>query len=183
MLIHNTTHAATMFFKPMARLVGPSVLSLQNNFGPFVRPLSSTISHPKKHDYTQTEPGSYMTKEPHSRSPNSEGRYARTDESVRIPYPGDEHIPHHIPVFPGHGRSLAGFSLENKVSVVTGGCSWSGSRHVSSDYWIRLWPCYCGSLRYDEAIPSSPEGREQLIDDMNRRGDGSGAGQQLDGAI
>ena len=121
MLIHNTTHAATMFFKPMARLVGPSVLSLQNNFGPFVRPLSSTISHPKKHDYTQTEPGSYMTKEPHSRSPNSEGRYARTDESVRIPYPGDEHIPHHIPVFPGHGRSLAGFSLENKVSVVTGG--------------------------------------------------------------
>lgn len=125
MLIHNTTHAATMFFKPIGRLIAPSVLSPRKMVGPFVRPLSSTVPHPNKHDYTKTESGTYMTKEPHSGSPSGEGQYARTDESVRIPYPGDEHIPH-TPVFPGHGgihlkRSLAGFSLENKVSVVTGG--------------------------------------------------------------
>lgn len=114
-----------MFFRPLARLAPPSVLSPRNALCPFVRPLSSTIPHPKKHDYTKTESGAYTTKEPHGISPTGEGQYARTDESVRIPYPGDEHIPH-TSVFPGHGgvhlkRSLAEFSLENKVSVVTGG--------------------------------------------------------------
>ncbi|KAL1970983.1 hypothetical protein VTN77DRAFT_2817 [Rasamsonia byssochlamydoides] len=54
-----------------------------------------------------------------------EGSYARTDESVVIEYPKDEEVPR-SPIVQGRGgmhfkRTLATFSLENKVSVVTGG--------------------------------------------------------------
>jgi NAD(P)-dependent dehydrogenase (short-subunit alcohol dehydrogenase family) len=54
-----------------------------------------------------------------------EGRFARTDESLQIEYPDDEHMPR-TPVVQGRGgmhfkRTLAQFSLENKVSLVTGG--------------------------------------------------------------
>lgn len=57
--------------------------------------------------------------------PNGGGAYARTDESVVIEYPKDEEMPR-SPIVQGRGgmhfkRTLALFSLENKVSVVTGG--------------------------------------------------------------
>lgn len=54
-----------------------------------------------------------------------EGRYARTDESVRVEYPEDHEMPR-SPIVQGRGgmhfkRTLASFSLEGRVSVVTGG--------------------------------------------------------------
>lgn len=54
-----------------------------------------------------------------------EGRFARTDQNVQIPYPEDSDMPAQ-PVVQGRGgmhfkRTLAQFSLENKVSMVTGG--------------------------------------------------------------
>jgi hypothetical protein len=54
-----------------------------------------------------------------------EGAYARTDESVVIEYPKDDEMPRSR-IVQGRGgmhfkRTLASFSLENKVSIVTGG--------------------------------------------------------------
>ncbi|OQD73369.1 hypothetical protein PENDEC_c015G00508 [Penicillium decumbens] len=58
-------------------------------------------------------------------SGDHEGEFARTDDSVQIQYPPDGQYPAQ-PVVQGRGgmhfkRTLAQFSLENKVSIVTGG--------------------------------------------------------------
>lgn len=58
-------------------------------------------------------------------SADVEGGFARTDESVVIKYPDDAQMPR-TPIVQGRGgmhfkRTLAQFSLENKVSLVTGG--------------------------------------------------------------
>lgn len=124
MLIHNTTHAASLIFKSTAHRAAPPAFLQRNVLYPFIRPLSSTVPHPKNHKNTNTDPDASTTKEPQDYS-SREGQYARTDESVRIQYPGDENIPY-TPVSPSHGgihlkRSLPEFSLEHKVSVVTGG--------------------------------------------------------------
>lgn len=65
------------------------------------------------------------TKAPDGAAGEQEGSFARTDESVKIEYPDDENYPP-SPVVQGRGgthfkRTLAQFSLENKVSLVTGG--------------------------------------------------------------
>ena len=54
-----------------------------------------------------------------------EGSFARTDNTVRVEYPEEHEFPRSQPV-QGRGgmhfkRTLAGFSLEGKVGVVTGG--------------------------------------------------------------
>lgn len=59
-------------------------------------------------------------------SPKHEGTFARTDASVQVDYPDDEH---HLPPskhIQGRGgvhfkRTLPSFSLEGKVGVITGG--------------------------------------------------------------
>ncbi|KAK9776302.1 hypothetical protein AB5N19_12921 [Seiridium cardinale] len=53
------------------------------------------------------------------------GSYARTDDSITVEYPEDHELPSSVPV-QGRGgqhmkRTLASFSLEGKVGVVTGG--------------------------------------------------------------
>lgn len=58
-------------------------------------------------------------------SGDHEGQYARTDKSVRVEYPEEEDLPPSLPV-QGRGgfhfkRTLASFSLEGRVGVVTGG--------------------------------------------------------------
>ena len=60
-----------------------------------------------------------------SENEDKEGRYARTDESVRVEYPEHGEMPR-MPIVQGRGgrhfkRTLASFSLEDKVSIVTGG--------------------------------------------------------------
>lgn len=68
---------------------------------------------------------SATTKAPDGAAGEQEGSFARTDESLQIEYPDDANMPR-SPVVQGRGgmhfkRTLAQFSLENKVSLVTGG--------------------------------------------------------------
>ena len=54
-----------------------------------------------------------------------EGQFSRTDNRIRVEYPEEEHLPRSKPV-QGRGgfhfkRTLASFSLEDRVGVVTGG--------------------------------------------------------------
>ena len=54
-----------------------------------------------------------------------EGTFARTDKAVRVDYPEEHDLPASVPV-QGRGglhfkRTLASFSLEGRVGVVTGG--------------------------------------------------------------
>lgn len=54
-----------------------------------------------------------------------EGTFARTDESIQVEYPDESDLPSSAPV-QGRGgmhfrRTLASFSLEGRVGVVTGG--------------------------------------------------------------
>ena len=74
--------------------------------------------HDNEHDAASTsgEPGE---------SGDHEGQYARTDKSVRVEYPEEDDLPPSQPV-QGRGgfhfkRTLASFSLEGRVGVVTGG--------------------------------------------------------------
>ena len=91
------------------------------------RPLSYTASLGKeKSDDPAKDPIlSATNKAPEGAAGDKEGRFARTDESVQIEYPPDNEMPTQ-PVAQGRGgmhfkRTLAQFSLEKKVSVVTGG--------------------------------------------------------------
>ena len=84
------------------------------------RPFSSSTARPNnKSDDPQNDPLLRAS------SPEHQGKFARTDESVQIEYPPDSEMPAQ-PVVQGRGgmhfkRTLAQFSLENKVSLVTGG--------------------------------------------------------------
>ena len=54
-----------------------------------------------------------------------EGQHSRTDNTIRVEYPEEKDLPRQQPV-QGRGgmhfkRTLASFSLENRVGVVTGG--------------------------------------------------------------
>lgn len=54
-----------------------------------------------------------------------EGQHSRTDKRIRVEYPDEENLPRQKPV-QGRGgfhfkRTLASFSLEDRVGVVTGG--------------------------------------------------------------
>lgn len=58
-------------------------------------------------------------------SGDHEGQFARTDESVRVEYPDEDALPRSVPI-QGRGgrhhlRTLASFSLDGRVGVVTGG--------------------------------------------------------------
>ncbi|KAJ5251662.1 hypothetical protein N7489_002072 [Penicillium chrysogenum] len=93
----------------------------------FTRPLSYTASLGKKKsdDPTKDPILSATTAAPEGASGEKEGQFARTDESVQIEYPPDSEMPTQ-PVAQGRGgmhfkRTLAQFSLEKKVSMVTGG--------------------------------------------------------------
>lgn len=91
-----------------------------------IRLLSSTAVRTKKKDVSSKDPILAATnKAPEGASGEHEGQFARTDESVQIEYPPDSEMPAQ-PVVQGRGgmhfkRTLASFSLENRVSMVTGG--------------------------------------------------------------
>jgi hypothetical protein len=93
-----------------AAFAAPPRLSTSSTFS---RPLSYTIPRAKDEK-----------KDPEA-SADVEGGFARTDESVVFEYPDDAQMPR-TPVVQGRGgmhfkRTLAQFSLENRVSLVTGG--------------------------------------------------------------
>jgi len=85
------------------------------------RPISTTATNYKDDDHRR------------KRTPSSaegglgelEGSFARTDKDVRVEYPEEHELPSSVPV-QGRGglhfkRTLASFSLEGRVGVVTGG--------------------------------------------------------------
>ncbi|KAF1995941.1 D-arabinitol 2-dehydrogenase [Amniculicola lignicola CBS 123094] len=86
-----------------------------------VRPFSHTparLDKPEDHDAASTsgQPG---------QSGDHEGQFARTEESIVVEYPEEDALPRSLPV-QGRGafhfkRTLATFSMEGKVGVVTGG--------------------------------------------------------------
>ncbi|KAF2085519.1 D-arabinitol dehydrogenase-like protein [Saccharata proteae CBS 121410] len=65
------------------------------------------------------------TAAPQGESGEHEGRFARTDESIQVEFPGEENLPLSRPVQGRAGwhfkRTLASFSLEDRVGIVTGG--------------------------------------------------------------
>ena len=78
-----------------------------------------------RRDPTEQEQEAATTAGRPGESGDHEGRFARTDEGVRIEYPEEEHLPRSTPVSGRGGvhnlRTLASFSLEGKTGVVTGG--------------------------------------------------------------
>ncbi|KAL4925763.1 putative D-arabinitol dehydrogenase ArbD [Aspergillus undulatus] len=91
---------------------------------PFIRPLTTTVPRFQKDDKLD-DLEKATTRAPEGAAGEHEGKYARTDESVVIEYPDDKNMPP-SPVVQGRGgmhfkRTLAQFSLENRVTLVTGG--------------------------------------------------------------
>ena len=88
------------------------------------RYISSTTSRCSRDPKNSPTLGATNTT-PENTSKTHEGNYARTDEKVVFEYPKDDAIPP-TSIVQGRGgmhfkRTLDLFSLENKVSVVTGG--------------------------------------------------------------
>ncbi|KAJ9218197.1 hypothetical protein DTO166G4_63 [Paecilomyces variotii] len=89
------------------------------------RPISTTHAMLKDEPKDKDPFAAATTAAPGGASGQHEGAWARTDENVKIEYPEDHEMPR-SPIVQGRGgmhfkRTLASFSLENKVSVVTGG--------------------------------------------------------------
>jgi len=116
-----------MFNRMVARCTVKAFNSVRPSFATHVsciRPLSFTAVRAKEDpnkDFILSAT-SYAEK---GASGDHEGEFARTDDSVQIQYPPDGQYPAQ-PVVQGRGgmhfkRTLAQFSLENKVSIVTGG--------------------------------------------------------------
>ncbi|KAH8701742.1 putative D-arabinitol dehydrogenase ArbD [Talaromyces proteolyticus] len=118
------------FFKPAAarqalraasQVARPAVRPVRPSLTINTRALSTTARLQKDEDPKKR----LTTDTPQGASGAHEGAFARTDDSVVIEYPADEEMPR-SPVVQGRGgmhfkRTLASFSLENRVSVVTGG--------------------------------------------------------------
>lgn len=90
-----------------------------------VRPISTTRVMLKDEPKDKDPFTAATTAAPGGASGQHEGAWARTDENVKIEYPEDHEMPR-SPIVQGRGgmhfkRTLASFSLEGKVSVVTGG--------------------------------------------------------------
>ncbi|KAJ5665529.1 Glucose/ribitol dehydrogenase [Penicillium maclennaniae] len=89
------------------------------------RPFSRTAIRAKEEDPNKDPILAATNRAEKGASGEHEGEFARIDDSVQIPYPPDSQYPAQ-PVVQGRGgmhfkRTLAQFSLENKVSIVTGG--------------------------------------------------------------
>lgn len=89
---------------------------------------SNTSSH------TRVTATAFLHTRPPMASPNNKdkgasaptpGAFARTDDSITVEYPEEGELPSSVPVTGRGGmhmkRTLASFSLEGKVGVVTGG--------------------------------------------------------------
>lgn len=107
--------AVNQIARPSVRAARPA-LTINTN----TRALSTTPAR-----FQDDEKKRATTAAPQGASGAHEGAFARTDDSLVIEHPKDEEMPR-SPVVQGRGgmhfkRTLASFSLENKVSVVTGG--------------------------------------------------------------
>lgn len=104
--------AATTALRAAGRRPIISSLTLLNHKAP------TAISRAAVHDSTRRPQASNKAKN----EPAHAGSFARTDDSITVEYPEEHELPASNPIT-GAGRhpTLATFSLEGKVSVVTGG--------------------------------------------------------------
>lgn len=122
MSVHSVARNACRAFFPRPAVLIP----VSKTAASFNRSLSTTTVRANKKDVPKHDPiEAATTKAPQGASGKHEGQFARTDESVQIPYPPDSEVPAQ-PIVQGRGgmhfkRTLASFSLESKVSMVTGG--------------------------------------------------------------
>lgn len=110
--------------QPRPQLLSSSSLNTFRPFSSTPRLLRDDGNKDPDHDPSKPNP-TYSTEEALPEYEDNEGRWARTDESVRVDYPEDAEMPR-MPIVQGRGgrhfkRTLPSFSLEDKVSVVTGG--------------------------------------------------------------
>ena len=79
--------------------------------------------------------GPLLRGENNEKQEGHEGSFARTDSSVQVEYPSEGELPSSAPVQgrggPHSKRTLASFSLEGRVGVVTGGARGYVSQHDS----------------------------------------------------
>ena len=100
-----------------ARLLRTTSISSRSPFGPVqpLRVLSTSLPRRSSEDSKKKPPG---------HNEEHQGTFSRTDRDVQVNYPAEQDIP---PSSPAQGRgahfkrTLAGFSLEDRVGVVTGG--------------------------------------------------------------
>lgn len=121
-------HTITRIFR--SELTGPTRLTTGKLFSPERFPKTRSLSYTAiltnaKDDFFNDPNLAATNKAPDGASGDHEGQFARTDGSLQIEYPPDSEMPAQ-PVVQGRGgmhfkRTLPSFSLENKVSLVTGG--------------------------------------------------------------
>ena len=108
--------SSSIFTRPCARIISsPRLTSVPKTFKSIniTRPITSTTKLYKEDKRSGTSDAEH------------EGTFARTDRDVRVHYPEEHDMPRSAPV-QGRGgmhfkRTLAAFSLEGNVGVVTGG--------------------------------------------------------------
>lgn len=88
-------------------------------------PLRLFTTTPSHKDKTPLDPTEQLTTAGEPGASEHEGRFARTDESFTFEHPDEPNMPSSAPV-QGRGgfhfrRTLATFTLEDKVGLVTGG--------------------------------------------------------------
>lgn len=88
-------------------------------------PLRFFTTTPSQKDKKPLDPTEQLTTAGEPGASEHEGRFARTDESFTFEHPDEPNMPSSAPV-QGRGhfhfrRTLASFSLEEKVGLVTGG--------------------------------------------------------------
>ena len=91
---------------------------------PSSRPFSSAPARFDKESKNDDVDNATTSSEPGA-SGDHEGQYARTQDDIRVEYPEEKDLPRSLPV-QGRGgyhfkRTLASFSLDGRVGVVTGG--------------------------------------------------------------
>ncbi|KAJ5647450.1 Glucose/ribitol dehydrogenase [Penicillium lividum] len=123
-MFHRTLSRAV---KALNTVTPPATLAVSRPItSSFTRSLSCSALRSQKSNNHDKDPNiAATTQAPGGASGSQEGQFARTDERVQIEYPPDSEMPAQ-PVVQGRGgmhfkRTLASFSLENKVSMVTGG--------------------------------------------------------------
>lgn len=115
-----------MFSSSVARNATRAIRPVRGVAASVSRPFSSSVLRANDASGKKKDPLiNATTKAPEGAVGPHDGKYARTDENVKIEYPDETGVPP-TPIVRGRGgihfkRTLPEFTLENKVSVVTGG--------------------------------------------------------------
>lgn len=112
-LIHQVARAARA---QAPRAAQPALASVRRFTGSASQLKKSPVEDDVNYATTSGEPG---------QTGSHEGQYARTNQDIKVEYPEEKDLPPSNPVVGKGGehfkRTLASFSMEGKVAIVTGG--------------------------------------------------------------